>query len=125
MKSSTFHLTMLESTRKTVNWKFRWIALRKEFEKTIRQKTGVAPAPFFVPLFLNFCFLFLLFALLLVMFCFCCLSVFFFGFPLECIHVLFHVNTAVHVYVFHKFMSIVSVVSSKSASTGWLGWSSP
>ena len=91
LKSNTFHLTMLPCTRKTINWKFHWIALRKNLRKPyIRQDTGVAAAPFFVYLFASeflFLFCFVLFvSLLAVLFfcylfvCFCFLFLFFFGF---------------------------------------------
>ena len=82
LKSNTFHLTMLPSTRKTINWKFHSIALRKNLRKPyIRQDTGVAPAPCFVCLFASvflFLFCFVLFvSLLAVLFFAICLYVFF------------------------------------------------
>ena len=57
---------MLQSTQKTVNWTFHWIALQKEFEKAKRHKTGVVPAPLFAHLVLNF-------VVVVCFFFFCCL----------------------------------------------------
>ena len=92
---------MLQTTQKTVNWKFHWIALQKEFEKAKRHETGVVPAPLFAHLFLNFvvvvCFLFFFVACCVFVFAVC---LFFFGFRfllfpqksfsyMECMHVYF------------------------------------